>query len=110
MYEIEQKESNKPKVFPLEADKQVVQYFLNKTFLISLDNSSKVKFYHIEDKNVVMEHKPDNPILRMFPNKNGTKIIFQHQNGEVNLFSSSTENYSHLKLVTDRADKVLWDN
>lgn len=83
---------------------------MNKTFLISLDNSSKIKFYHIEDKNVVMEHKPDNPILRMFPNKNGTKIIFQHQNGEVNLFTSATENYHHLKLVTDRADKVLWDN
>lgn len=75
-----------------------------------LDNASKLKFYHIEDKNVVMEHKSDNPILRFFPNKNGTKIIFQHQNGDVNLFFPSTETYYHIKLVTDRLDQVLWDN
>lgn len=80
LYEIEDQEA-KPKTFPLEGEKQVVQYFMNKTFMILLDNTSKLKFYHIEDKNVVMEHKPDNPILRMFPNKNGTKLIFQHQNG-----------------------------
>jgi hypothetical protein len=55
-----------------------------------LDNTSRLRFYHIEDKNVVMEHKHDNPILKMFPNKNGTKIIFQHQNGEINLFLSAT--------------------
>lgn len=55
-----------------------------------LDNTSKLRFYHIEDKNIVMEHKPDNPILRIFPNKNGTKIILQHQNGQVNLFFSAT--------------------
>lgn len=41
-------------MFPLEGDKQIVQYFMNKTFLIILDNTSKLKFYHIEDKNVVM--------------------------------------------------------
>jgi hypothetical protein len=46
----------------------------------------------------------------MFPNKTGTKIIFQHQNGEVNLFFSATETYHHLRLVTDRLDKALWDN
>lgn len=46
----------------------------------------------------------------MFPNKNGTKIIFQHQNAEVNLFVSATESYHHLKLIADRVDKVLWDN
>jgi hypothetical protein len=56
LYLIDQKEgdNNKPKQFPVEADKQIVQFFMNKTFLISLDNSSKLRFYHIEDKNVVL--------------------------------------------------------
>ena len=71
----------KERVFPLEGDKQIIQFFMTAHFLIMLDNTSKLKFYHIEDKNIVMEHKSDNPILRIFPNKNGTKIIFQHQNG-----------------------------
>ena len=83
---------------------------MTKVFLIYLDNTYKLKYYHIEDKSVVMEHKPDNPILRIFPNKNGTKLILQHQNGEVNLFFPTTESYHHLKLVTDRVDKVIWDN
>ena len=80
LYEIENNDS-KPKTFPFESEKQITQFFMNKTFMIMLDNTSKLKFYHIEDKNVVMEHKPDNSILRIFPNKNGTKLILQHQNG-----------------------------
>ena len=108
LVEIEGK--SKEKVFPVEGDRQVVQYFLTKVFLIYLDNTYRLKYYHIEDKNVIMEHKPDNPILRVFPNKNGTKLILQHQNGQVNLFFPTTESYHHLKLVTDRVDKVLWDN
>ena len=63
---------------------------MTKVFFIYLDNTSRLKYYHLEDKNVIMEHKPDNPILRIFPNKNGTKIILQHQNGEVNLFIPTT--------------------
>lgn len=83
---------------------------MTKVFFIYLDNTSRLKYYHLEDKNVIMEHKPDNPILRIFPNKNGTKIILQHQNGEVNLFIPTTESYHHVKLVTDRVDRVVWDN
>ena len=78
--------------------------------MIMLDNTSKLKFYHLEDKNVIMEHKSDNAILKIFPNKNGTKLIFQHQNGEVNLFLSANETYHHVKLMSDRVDRVLWDN
>jgi hypothetical protein len=100
----------KERVFPVEGDKQIIQFFLTKVFLILLDNTSRLKFYHIEDKNVVMEHKPDNPILRFFSNKNGTKMILQHQNGEVNLFFPASESYHHVKLITDRIDKVIWDN
>jgi hypothetical protein len=109
LIEIENKQT-KEKVFPVEGDRQIVQFFLTKMFLIYLDNTSRLKYYHIEDKNVIMEHKPDNPILRIFPNKNGTKIILQHQNGETNLFFPTTESYHHLNLVTDRVDKVIWDN
>lgn len=83
---------------------------MTKQFLIFLDNTSRLKFYHLEDKNVIMEHKPDNPILRAFPNKNGTKLILQHQNGEANLFFPATETYHHIKLSTDRIDRVVWDN
>jgi hypothetical protein len=97
-------------LFPAEGDRTVVQFMLTKVFLIYLDSTSRLKFYHIEDKNVIMEHKPDNPILRIFPNKNGTKLILQHQNGEVNLFFPTTESYHHLVLVTDRVDRVIWDN
>lgn len=100
----------KEKVFPVEGDRQILQFWLTRSFLISLDNTSKVKYYHLEDKNVIMEHKPDNPVLRMFPNKNGTKMILQHQNGEVNLFFPTTESYHHLPLATDRVDRVIWDN
>jgi hypothetical protein len=80
----------KEKVFPVEGDRQIIQFFVTKAFLIYLDNTSRLKFYHIEDKNVIMEHKPDNPILRIFSNKNATKLILQHQNGEVNLFFPTT--------------------
>ena len=108
LIEIEGK--TKERIFPVEGDRQVVQCFLTKVFLIYLDNTYRLKYYHIEDKSVVMEHKPDNPILRIFPNKNGTKLILQHQNGEVNLFYPTTETYFTLKMVTDRLDQVVWDN
>ena len=46
----------------------------------------------------------------MFINKSATKLIFQHQNGEVNLFYPNTETYYHIKLVNERVDKIFWDN
>jgi hypothetical protein len=44
----------KEKIFPVEGEKLIIQFFVTKMFLIMLDNTSKLKFYHLEDKNVIM--------------------------------------------------------
>jgi hypothetical protein len=44
----------KEKVFPVEGEKMIIQFFVTKMFLVILDNTSKLKFYHLEDKNVIM--------------------------------------------------------
>jgi hypothetical protein len=37
-----------------------------------------------------MEYKADSPIVKFYPNKIGTKIMMLHQNGELNMISSTT--------------------
>lgn len=44
----------KEKVFPVEGEKMIIQFFVTKMYLVMLDNTSKLKFYHLEDKNVIM--------------------------------------------------------
>ena len=109
LHQIDGKEE-KDRRFPIENDRSITQFTLTKNFLIMLDNASRLKYYHIEDQNMILEHKSDNPIVRIFPNKTGTKIVLQHQNGELNLLTSATETLNVIKLVTDRVDNVIWDH
>lgn len=57
-----------------------------------------------------MEYKAESPIVKIYPNKIGTRILLLHQNGELNMISTNTEVINHVKLVSDRVDNVLWDN
>lgn len=53
LHQIDGKEE-KDKRFPLENDRTIVQFSLTKNFLILLDNTSRIKFYHIEDQNIIL--------------------------------------------------------
>lgn len=80
LHQIDSKEE-KDRRFPIENDRTITQFTLTKNFLIMLDNTNRLKYYHIEDQNMILEHRSDNPIVRIFPNKTGTKVVLQHQNG-----------------------------
>jgi hypothetical protein len=37
-------------------------------FLVMIDSNGKMKYYLIEDNQIVCEHKSQNPIVKVFPN------------------------------------------
>jgi hypothetical protein len=56
-----------------DSDKPILSIHLTEEFLIMVDVSGKLKYYLIEEKTVVSEFSPENPIEKIFPNKAGTK-------------------------------------
>lgn len=60
---------------------------LTKDFLFFVDTTGKLKIYLIEDNTIISEHRSQNPIVKVFPNKKGTKCICIDNTGHGYLFS-----------------------
>lgn len=58
-----------------DSDQPIASIHLTNDFLIMVDISGKLKYYLIEESTVVAEFSPENPIEKVFPNKNGTRCI-----------------------------------
>jgi hypothetical protein len=46
-----------------------------------------LKYYIIEDNSTIAEHKGENPIVKIFPNPSGTKVICMDNTGNGYLYN-----------------------
>ena len=58
-----------------EGEKYVSKVALTDEFIIYQETNGKLKYALVEDGTVVVEHKQENPINAIFPNKSGSKCI-----------------------------------
>lgn len=51
-----------------------------------VDVTGKLKYHLIEDNTMISEHRSQNPITKVFPNKKGTKCVCIDNTGNGYLF------------------------
>lgn len=56
-----------------DSDKSIAHIHLTDQFLIMVDTSGNLRYYLIEENQVISEFSPENPIEKVFPNRTGTK-------------------------------------
>jgi len=79
------------------------------SFLIMLDAGGKLMYYLIDDQALLTEHKEQNKITKVFPNRKGTRIVCIDSTG--NGFFYNPVNDTSIMIPNFSADtiNVLWD-
>jgi len=86
-----------------------VQIALAESFLLMVDAGGKLKYYLIEDHSFVTEHKGQNPIVKVFPNKNGTRCICIDNTGNGYFFNPIDDSILMIPNFSSETHSVLWD-
>jgi hypothetical protein len=74
-----------------------------------IDNSGKLKIYIIEDNTFISEHRSQNPLVKVFPNKKGTKCVCVDNTGNGYLFSPVDDSMLFIPNFSAGTDNILWD-
>lgn len=69
----------------------------------------KLRYYLIEDNTMVSEHRSQNPIVKVFPNRKGTKCVCIDNTGGGYLFCPVDDSMLFIPNFSAGTDKVLWD-
>lgn len=56
-----------------------------------IDNTGKLFYFLIEDGTFVTEHKGQNPLVKVFPNRNGTRCVCIDNTGNGYLYNAVKE-------------------
>ena len=78
-------------------------------FLILLDAGGKLMYYLIEDQALLIEHTEQNQIVKIFPNKKGTRIICVDKTGGGFFFNPVEDTSIMIPNFSATTLKVLWD-
>lgn len=65
--------------------------------------------YLIDDDAVISEHRGQNPVVKVFPNKKGTKCVCVDNTGGGYLFSPVDDSTIFIPNFSAGTDKILWD-
>jgi WD repeat-containing protein 19 len=84
---IEDQSQNDIKFPQNQGDKPLAYIALADSFLLMIDTAGKLVFYLIEDGSFITEHKGQNPLVKVFPNKSGTKCICIDNTGNGYLYN-----------------------
>ncbi|EAR82687.2 WD40 repeat protein (macronuclear) [Tetrahymena thermophila SB210] len=111
LHTIQPNNNVKDQKFPqIETDKAISGIGLTNDFLIMLDSSGKIRYYHLEDQQFVVEYKPaDCQLVKIYPNFSGTRVVCFDNKGSAYLFEPAQEQFYPLEHFPQRAEKVLWD-
>jgi len=74
-----------------------------------LDVAGKLRFYLLEDNQVITEHKSQNPVVKVFPNRKGTKCICIDNTGGGYLFNPVDSSMLFIPDFSASTTSVLWD-
>jgi len=78
-------------------------------FLLMLDQSGKLSYYLIEDQAFILEHQGDNPLIKVFPNRSGTKCICIDSTGHGYMLNPVDESLIMIPNFQAETESVLWD-
>lgn len=73
------------------SEKPLVHIAMAESFLLMIDNSGKLIYYLIEDGAFVTEHRGQNPLVQVFPNRTGTRCVCIDNTGNGYLFNAVRE-------------------
>ena len=91
LHSIEDQTQNDIKFPANNTDKPLVYIALADSFLLMIDNAGKLIYYLIEDAAFVTEHKSDNPLVKVFPNRTGTRAVCIDNTGNGYLYNAVRE-------------------
>ena len=74
-----------------------------------VDTTGKLRIYLIDDNTFITEHRSQNPIVKVFPNKKGTKCVCVDNTGNGYLFSPVDESMQFIPNFSAGTEKILWD-
>jgi len=92
-----------------ETEKGIVSIALTEEFLLLLDEAGKLRYYYIDANAVIAELKPENPIVKIFPNESGTKCVYIDSTGCGFLYNPVNGSSLTLPNFSANTEKVLWD-
>ena len=74
-----------------------------------VDTEGKMQYFLIEDDAFILEHRGSNSITKVFPNKNGTRIVVIDNTGNGYLFNPVDESTLLIPNFQSGTYNVLWD-
>ena len=92
-----------------DSDQPIARIHLTEEFLIMIDISGKLKYYLIEENQVISEFNPENPIEKVFPNRSGTKCICIDNTGCGYLYNPVDDSMALVPNFSSTVSKAIWD-
>jgi WD repeat-containing protein 19 len=95
---------------PPQSDKPIVSMYIVDSFLIMLDAGGKLMYYLIEDQALLSEHTEENKIVKIFPNKKGTRIVCIDSTGQGIFYNPVNDSTLMIPNFSPDTINVLFDN
>lgn len=92
-----------------DSDQPIASIHLTDEFLIMTDIAGKLKYYFIEENQVISEFNPENPIERVFPNRSGTKCVCIDNTGCGYLYNPVDDSMALIPNFSSTVTKAIWD-
>lgn len=74
-----------------------------------IDAAGKLLYYLIEDCAFVTEHKSQNPLVKVFPNRTGTRCVCIDNTGNGYVLNAVKETVQMIPNFQAETISVLWD-
>mmetsp|Transcript_39593 Transcript_39593/g.38130 ORF Transcript_39593/g.38130 Transcript_39593/m.38130 type:complete len:204 (+) Transcript_39593:3-614(+) len=74
-----------------------------------VDSNGKLRYYFIDDNSIVSEHRSQNPIIKVFPNRKGTKCVCIDNTGNGYMFNAVDDMMLFIPNFQGSTENVLWD-
>ena len=109
IHQIEDTNSN-DKRFPQNNNEKPISHIaITEDFLLMVDTQGKLKYYLMEDNSIISEHRSQNPITKVFPNKSGSKCICIDNTGNGYFFNVVDDTMLFVPNFQAGTTNILWD-
>ncbi|XP_043247202.1 WD repeat-containing protein 19-like isoform X3 [Amphibalanus amphitrite] len=95
---------------PEHRDMKVTCHYLTADFLIYGTDTGQLVFFYLEDWTVVNEYRHTMGIRQLYPEVNGTRVVFVDERSEGHIFNPVTDLLERIVKFPPQALGVLWEN
>ena len=98
------------KRFPQNDSEKPINFIaMTKDFLLMIDTVGRLKYYFLYEEAFIAEYRPENPIVKVFPNHTGTKCICIDNTGCGYLFNPVNDQSIILPNFSGNTERIIWD-